>query len=86
MTSGMLNITRGICRDPLLAKRITGLYTFGAPRIGDAAFATQAQQTFGGRLFRYVFAADMVAKLPHAVHGIKFVHHCGLRFITSDLR
>ena len=75
-----------LCRDPHLAKKLTGVFTYGAPRIGDADFVSRAQEKLGGRLFRYVFAADTVVKLPHAIHGIRFFHHHGLRFIDSDLR
>lgn len=75
-----------MCREPALANKITGIFTYGAPRIGDAAFVSCAKQKFGGKLFRYVFAADTVVKLPHAIHGVRFIHHHGLRFIDSDLR
>lgn len=74
------------CRDPVLAARVSGILTFGAPRIGDAAFVHQASQKYQGRLFRYVCGSDMVSKLPHGVHGVRFLHHHGLRFITSNLR
>lgn len=70
-------------RQPQLAAGIAGVFTYGAPRIGDAAFARTLQRRFRGRLFRYAHAADMVVKLPHRFQGTSYAHHAGLRFLTS---
>ena len=50
-----------LCRAPALAQRVAGVYTFGAPRFGDAGCAEALAQAYGGRLFRYVHAADLVS-------------------------
>lgn len=70
-------------REPELADSITGIFTFGAPRAGDAAFVRLLRRRFEGRLFRYVHAADMICKLPHSFQGVPFQHHSGERFISS---
>ena len=72
-----------LCRNPDLAQRITGIFTYGAPRVGDEQFSSLLRQRFMGRLFRYVNCSDMVCKLPHVYQGSQYVHHCGERFITS---
>jgi hypothetical protein len=68
------------CRLPDLAKRVGRVYTFGAPRIGDAEFCRGLEKAFPGRVFRYVHACDMVTKLPA---GFGYQHHALERFITS---
>lgn len=51
----------------LLADRLgdaAGLYTFGSPRVGDAAFARGFSRRHAGRSFRYVNHRDVVAEAP----------------------
>ena len=43
-------------------QQVAGVYTFGAPRFGDAGCAEVLAQHYGGRLFRYVHAADLVSQ------------------------
>jgi acetyl esterase/lipase len=58
---------------PALAAKLSGVYTFGQPMVGDAAFAEACQRDFGGKLFRHVYGHDLVAHLPPLSAG-KFVH------------
>jgi hypothetical protein len=47
------------------------LYTFGSPRVGDAAFVASMQ---GVNSFRYVDCCDVVARIPLEKMGF---HHIG---------
>jgi hypothetical protein len=46
------------------AEALRGVYTFGQPMVGDAAFAAHVERAFGDRLFRHVFRDDVVPHLP----------------------
>jgi triacylglycerol lipase len=67
-----------------LGARVGGLYVFGAPRIGDAGF--KARLAAGGlerKIFRVVYDADIIARVPPAV----LYQHVGrLRLIEADGR
>ncbi|WP_437752124.1 lipase family protein [Sorangium sp. So ce1389] len=56
-----------------LRRLLRGVYTFGQPMVGDAAFATRAGELLGDRLFRFVYANDIVPRLPPLSTG-RFVH------------
>jgi pimeloyl-ACP methyl ester carboxylesterase len=63
----------------LLADKLAGVYTFGQPMVGGAAFAQRAQQTgLTGKLFRHVYRADWVPHLPPLTTGVlpqnRYVH------------
>lgn len=47
---------------PQLAERVKGVFTYGAPRVGDAAFSRHFDDAFGGRAFRVTHGADII---PH---------------------
>jgi hypothetical protein len=67
-------------RCPDLAPRLAAVFTYAAPRFGDATFAASFDATFAGRAFRYVNASDMVCKLPP---GWGYAHPAAERFISS---
>jgi len=48
---------------------VSGLYTIGQPRVGDAAFATALERELGPRTFRYVNHRDVVPRVPMRVLG-----------------
>ena len=52
---------------------LAGVYTFGQPAVGDAAFASQCEEEFGGILYRHVFGYDVVPSMPPRSCGA-FVH------------
>ena len=68
---------------------MAGIYTFGAPAVGDAAFAALFDGAFAGHAHRYVTTGDIVPRLPllpavsaaapASRYGSQYVHHCGLR-------
>ena len=68
---------------------MAGIYTFGAPAVGDAAFAALFDGAFAGRAHRYVTPGDIVPRLPllpaasaaapASRYGSRYVHHTGLR-------
>jgi pimeloyl-ACP methyl ester carboxylesterase len=58
---------------------VEGVYTFGQPRAGDAAFRDDYNHHLGARTFRVIHADDIVARVPwllgayrHAGHEIVF--------------
>jgi len=58
---------------------VAGVYTFGQPRVGDAAFAARYDSMLKTRTFRVVHADDIVPRIPwqlgryrHAGHEVFF--------------
>ena len=49
-----------MCRLPGFEAKIGGIFTFGAPRVGDAESARISSTLYHGRFFRYMHASDMV--------------------------
>ncbi len=47
-----------------LKVKVTSLYTFGSPRVGDDAFARAYNTAFGRRSFRIVNTSDIVTSVP----------------------
>ena len=43
---------------------VRGIYTFGQPMVGDAAFGAQCERGFGAKLHRHVYRSDVVPALP----------------------
>jgi hypothetical protein len=58
---------------PVPREHLAGVYTFGQPAVGDAAFASQCEEQFGDILYRHVFAYDVVPHLPPRSSG-PFLH------------
>lgn len=46
---------------------VAGVYTFGAPKVGDSGFKTSYNNVLRKRTFRYVYNNDVLANLP--LHG-----------------
>jgi hypothetical protein len=65
-----------------IADALKGIYTYGQPAVGDAAFARHHDQKFGTRLFRHEYHFDAVPRLPPASTG-EYVHFGELR-VSSD--
>jgi triacylglycerol lipase len=57
------------------------VYTFGAPRIGDAAFAESLSKV---AVFNVINARDIVTQLPPAGHRTRFAH-AGIKIRNIDL-
>lgn len=71
---------RDALRGVLLAAHNSGgiaLYTYGSPRVGNLALAAYVTQQQSGRPsggnFRITHAADVVPRVPPAVHGFRHV-------------
>ncbi len=62
-------VTAGYCRAERAAGWLRGIYTFGAPRAGDEAFASAIDVPH----YRWVHNNDVVPQLPPAWLG--YVHH-----------
>ena len=70
-----------LASDPRLEGLVRGVYTFGQPAVGNREFADDCQKLFGKRLFRHVFAYDVVPHLP-PVWDDRFVHF-GSALVTA---
>lgn len=55
-------------------KTISGIYTFGQPRVGNAAFRDFYNDCLGDRTFRVVHADDIVPRIPWLLGSYR---HCG---------
>lgn len=47
-----------------MRKKISALYTFGSPRVGDSTFVQTFNSFFAVKSFRIVNASDMVTEIP----------------------
>lgn len=56
---------------------ISGIYTFGQPRVGKANFRTFVASNFGQRLFRIVNDDDVVARVPPGYEHVGTLFHLG---------
>ncbi len=52
-------------RVPGIECSIGGLFTFGAPRCGDAESACVIAELYPGRAFRYAHCADLVPRFQY---------------------
>ena len=57
---------------------IVHLYTFGQPRVGDAAFARRSGEILAGLHHRLINGEDIVARLPGWLAGFR---HSGARYL-----
>jgi pimeloyl-ACP methyl ester carboxylesterase len=71
---------------------VAGVYTFGQPRVGDAAFASCYDSVLKARSFRVVHADDIVPRVPwqlaryrHAGHEVYFPPNYQLSVINDPL-
>lgn len=49
---------------PDLAERIEGIYTYGSPHLGDAAFCRQFMESLGLKALNFTHGVDIVPRLP----------------------
>jgi len=56
-----------------LVSKLRGVYTYGQPAVGNAAFAAWGREAFGEILFRHVYNRDLVPRLPPRSTG-RFEH------------
>lgn len=54
-----------------LSGRVAGMWTYGAPRIGDSSFCQHLASTYPQRMWRLVHGADVIPKIPP-----KFLEYC----------
>jgi triacylglycerol lipase len=54
---------------------VAGVYTFGQPRVGDAAFASYYDSVLKARSFRVVHADDIVPRVPWLLGGYRHAGH-----------
>lgn len=63
-----------------------GVYAFGQPMVGDAAFANACKPVFAGRYFRHTYGRDVVCSLPPRIVDEAFVHFGEHRVCSSTGR
>ena len=63
--SPMHEVTPCACRASGIERSIGGLFTFGAPRCGDAESARVIADLYPGRAFRYAHGADLVPRFQY---------------------
>jgi triacylglycerol lipase len=61
---------------------VRGLYTFGQPRVGDAAFARAFNATLKAKSFRFVNNNDVVTRV--APRSLGYSHIGSLRYFDAD--
>ena len=68
--------------------KVSGLYTFGQPRVGDWQFVREVNQRMGDRMFRYVNNNDVVPMIPPQFNILKptrFYGHMGqFRYFSTS--
>ena len=60
---------------------IAQVYTFGQPRVGNAAFARLCDWTLAGNYFRVVYQEDIVPRVPHLPTFTDSYRHAGMENI-----
>ncbi|XP_024978372.1 uncharacterized protein LOC112515698 [Cynara cardunculus var. scolymus] len=65
----------GFHKEVKLLEKLEGVYTFGQPRVGDHKFCEYMKQLLGARrYFRFVYANDIVPRLPFSDSIFQFKH------------
>ena len=67
-----------------MGQRISGLYTFGQPRTGDAAFRRNFNFAMKASTFRFVNDNDLITRVPPRALG--FSHLGTLKYFTDEGR
>jgi hypothetical protein len=62
---------------------VAGVYTFGQPAVGDVAFAHKCKERFSDRMYRHVYAYDVVPHLPPRSCG--HFEHFGHEYLTTSM-
>ena len=63
---------------------VAQVYTYGQPRVGNAAFAKLYEAALGDRTFRLVYQEDIVPRVPHLPGLIDPYRHCGQEVFISS--
>ena len=63
---------------------VAQVYTFGQPRVGNAAFKRLYDAVLGDRTFRVVYQEDIVPRVPHLPSFMDFYRHCGQEVFISS--
>ena len=63
-------------------RKVSGLYTFGCPRVGDQTFADEMNRTLYRQHYRYVNNNDTVTRVPPRSFG--YSHSGDLKYFTES--
>lgn len=64
---------------------VAQVYTFGQPRVGNAAFKRLYEWSLGTSTFRVVYQEDIVPRLPHLPSWRDLYRHVGTEIFLSSL-
>ena len=73
----------------LQGHRISGLVTFGQPRVGDHAFTKAMNRRLGTRMLRVINEDDVVASLPPRIPFVMPAYYSGgsvIQFLDGELK
>ena len=65
--------------------RLAQIYTFGQPRVGNAAFKRLYEWSLSQSTFRVVHEEDIVARLPHLPYFTDPYRHAGTEVLISSV-
>ena len=68
--------------------RVSGLVSFGQPRVGDRAFTESMNRSLGSRILRVINEDDVVASLPPRIPLVMPAYYSGgsvIQFLNGDL-
>ncbi|HAG82274.1 MAG TPA: hypothetical protein DCL61_14170 [Cyanobacteria bacterium UBA12227] len=71
-----------LAEDPPL--EVSGVYTFGQPRVGDSRFADLYNSRLKSKTFRFVNNNDIVTRVPTWAPYFFFSHVGQLKYLTQD--
>ncbi|KAI3669818.1 hypothetical protein L6452_41238 [Arctium lappa] len=67
-----------------LLEKLEGVYTFGQPRVGDERFCKHMEELLGARrYFRFVYANDIVPRIPFSDSTFQFKHFGNCYYFDS---
>lgn len=64
---------------------VAQVYTFGQPRVGNAAFKSLYEDALGASTFRVVYQEDIVARIPHLPYFHDPYRHVGQEVFISSI-
>ena len=79
--AALATLATSLCCD-MVKKYLSGLYTFGSPRVGDANFCGMLYRAVDNQIFRVVNNNDIVTRIPTRSMG--YDHTAGLWYLHED--
>jgi len=64
--------------------QVSGVYTYGQPRVGDSRFANLYNTQLKSKTFRFVNNNDVVTRIPSWAPNFFFAHVGQIKYLTAD--